>query len=176
MRKRFEVQQDLGQTPIDKVIIPTRSRDELPPVLAGLQWLFTHPQANGEVFALLEARVVGDKKHTGRRGMDLWQILVLGVVRLALDCNYDRIEHIANYDSLVRDLLGVGNLFGVEPVEFHHRTISDNICHIDEELLGQINEIVVKHGHEAQKKTTTKPSRSRSIALSLRPMYTTPPT
>ncbi len=39
MRKRFEPQTQLGQTPIEKVAIPTGSRDELPEVLAGLQWL-----------------------------------------------------------------------------------------------------------------------------------------
>jgi len=26
----------------------------------------------------------------GRPGLDLWHILVLGIVRLALDCDYDR--------------------------------------------------------------------------------------
>src|SRR5260370_13035465 len=37
MRKRFEVQLALGRTPIEKVVLPARSRDELPPVLAGRQ-------------------------------------------------------------------------------------------------------------------------------------------
>jgi len=37
----------------------------------------------------------------------LWQILVLGVVRLGLDANYDRLEHLANYDTLIRQFLGV---------------------------------------------------------------------
>ena len=37
MRKRFDAQIGLGQIPIEKVSIPTKSRDELPPVLAGLQ-------------------------------------------------------------------------------------------------------------------------------------------
>ena len=31
----------------------------------------------------------------------------IGAVRLTLDVNYDRLEHIANYDSIVRELLGV---------------------------------------------------------------------
>jgi hypothetical protein len=37
--------------------------------------------------------------------MDLWQILVLGIVRLGLDADWDRLEHIANYDALVRQRL-----------------------------------------------------------------------
>jgi hypothetical protein len=39
--------------------------------------------------------------------MDPWHILVLGVVRLCLDCDYDRIEHIARYAPLVRQIMGM---------------------------------------------------------------------
>jgi hypothetical protein len=48
MRKRFEVQLALGKTPIEKVVLPARSRDELPPVLAGLHWIFQNPEINGQ--------------------------------------------------------------------------------------------------------------------------------
>lgn len=150
MRKRFDAQIGLGQIPIEKVPIPDKSRDELPPVLAGLQWIFATPEINEEVFALLEEKVVGDKKDTGRPGMDLWHILVLGVVRLALDCDYDRLEHVAEYDRLVRAIMGLADFEGEE--QFHHKTIGDNVCHVDAELLEKINEIVVKNGRQALKK------------------------
>ena len=150
MRKRFDTQIGLGQTPIEKVFIPAKSRDELPPVLAGLQWIFATPEINEEVFALLEAQLIGDKKSTGRPGMDLWHILVLGVVRLALDCDYDRLEHTARYDRLVRQIMGLAD-FG-EKKQFHHKTLSDNVCHVDAELLEKSNAIVVRHGHKALKK------------------------
>lgn len=107
MRQRFEAQPDLNLTPIEKVIIPLRSRDELPPILAGLQWIWMHPTLKGQILSLLEAKVLANKRATGRMGMDLWQILVLGVVRLGLDANYDRLEHVANYDTLLRQILGV---------------------------------------------------------------------
>ena len=71
MRKHFQVQLGLGQTPIEQVKIPQKSRDELPPVLAGLQWIFTNPQIHEQIFNLLEERVCGTKKQTGRPGMDL---------------------------------------------------------------------------------------------------------
>ena len=147
MRRRFDVQIGLGQTPIESVSIPLNSRDELPPVLAGLQWVFKTPEINEQIFALLERQIVGDKQETGRPGMDLWHILVLGVVRLGLGCDYDRLEHIANHDSLVRQIMGLPH-FG-QHQHFHHRTISDNVCHIDAELLEKINEIVVQHGRKA---------------------------
>ena len=155
MRKRFETQLQLGQTPIEEVLIPLKSRDELPPILAGLQWIFTTPEVNEQIFALLEKHVVGDKKATGRPGMDLWHLLVLGVVRLGLDCNYDRFEHVANYDTLVRNLMGVApsELGGRD---FHHKSLSENTCLLDEELLARINEIVVAHGHRELKKRRRK--------------------
>jgi IS5 family transposase len=150
MRKRFEAQLGLGQTPIEDVIIPLKSRDELPPLLAGLQWIFTTPEINGEIFELLEAKISAGRHDTGRPGMDLWHILVLGVVRLGLGCDYDRIEHIANHDGLVRRIMGLTSFGGEE--QFHHRTISDNICHLDARTLEEINTIVVLHGREGLKK------------------------
>ncbi len=64
MRQRFERQLDLGQTPIEDVPIPLKSRDELPPVLRGLQWIVQTPAINEQVFHLLEQKVIGTKKAT----------------------------------------------------------------------------------------------------------------
>ena len=151
MRKRFEVQLELGQPAIENVILPKRSRDELPPLLKGLQWIFKTPELNEAIFELLENTVVGSKQSTtGRPGMDLWHILVLGIVRLGLNCDYDRLEHIANYDGLVRQIMGLPALGG--QACFHHKTISDNVCHLDETLLEKINALVVEHGLEHFKK------------------------
>ncbi len=153
MRKRFETQLSLGQTPIEKVVIPLNSRDELPPVLSALQWIFTEQSINEQIFALLEKKVQGEKKATGRRGMDLWHILVLGVVRLALQCDYDRLEYLANYDGLMRKIMGLATAWeDLDNKKFHHKTISENVCHIDEELLQKINEIVAREGRELFKK------------------------
>ena len=153
MRKRFEQQLDLGQKPIPEVRIPTRSRDELPPVLMGLQLIFTTPDLNERVFELLESRICGDKQETGRPGMDLWEILVLGVVRLALDCDYDRLHHTANFDGLVRGILGVSSTgFTAGGKEYKYQTIRDNVTLLDEETINKINAVVVEAGHRVVKK------------------------
>ena len=154
MRKKFEVQLELGQPAIEKVVLPQRSRDELPPLLKGLQWIFKTPELNEAIFELLENAVVGSKQSTtGRPGMDLWHILVLGVVRLGLNCDYDRLEHIAKYDTLVRQIMGLP-AFGSQ-VSFNHKTISDNVCHLDEALLEKINALVARHGLGHFKKNGT---------------------
>jgi hypothetical protein len=60
VRKLFDVQLALGAVPIEKVEIPTKTGNELPPILAGLQWIFNTPEVNREVFAVLETiRPVG---------------------------------------------------------------------------------------------------------------------
>ena len=104
MRHHFQTQPDLQITPIEKIRLPLKSRDKLLPILAGLQWIWMHPTLKAERFALLEAKILAGKQAPGRTGMGLWQILVLGVVRLGLDADWDRLEHMANYDSLVRQM------------------------------------------------------------------------
>lgn len=156
MRQRFEQQTSLGILPINEVKFSARnlkSRDELMPVLLALQQLYVTPELNEAVFTLLEKKVCGDKKKTGRKGMDLWHILVLAVVRHTLGTNWDRLEHIANNDILARKILGVYiDKFGIEEQEFCYQTIVDNVSLIDEALLIKINELVVKHGHDLLKK------------------------
>ena len=107
MRQRFEQQISLGSELISDVKFPLRSRDELPPVLKALQYIYITPEMNEKVFSLLENKVCKGKKKTGRPGMDLWHILVLAVVRHTLDTNWDRLEHLANYDLLTREILGI---------------------------------------------------------------------
>ena len=153
MRYHFEQQTTLGITPISEVKFPLRSRDELPPVLKALQHIFVSPGLNEKVFALLEKKVVAGKKKTGRKGMDLWHILVLAVIRHTLDTNWDRLEDMANYHKLLRQILGVHvEKFGIEELVFAYQTIVDNVSLIDEELLQQINLMVVEEGHNLLKK------------------------
>ncbi|MBA4147880.1 MAG: ISNCY family transposase [Verrucomicrobia bacterium] len=149
MRHHFQHQPDLQITPIEKIRLPLKSRDELPPILAGLQWVWMHPTLKAEIFALLEAKLLAGKKATGRTGMDLWQILVLGVVRLGLDADWDRMEHIANYDMLVRQMLGLpATPWNDESKMFGHQTLRDNVALLDDVLLQQINARITAAGRE----------------------------
>jgi transposase, IS5 family len=144
MRQRFEQQISLGSELISDVKFPLRSRDELPPVLKALQYIYVTPEINEKVFSLLENKVCKGKKKTGRPGMDLWHILVLAVVRHTLD---------TNYDLLTREILGIHiNLWGAVKKEFSYQTIIDNVSLIDEKLLHEINQIVVEHGQDLLKK------------------------
>lgn len=152
MRKRFE-QPNLIFKPILEVQFRPKTRDQLAPILMALQYIFVTPELNEKVFQVLEDKIVNTKNKTGRNGMDLWHILVLGVVRHTRNCDWDSLDHIANYDRLVREVMGVECTgFSPEPYEFQYQTILDNVSLIDEELLNRINEIVVDAGHRLLKK------------------------
>jgi hypothetical protein len=166
MRQAFQSQPDLQITPIEKIRLPLKSRDELPPILAGLQWLWMHPTLKPEILARLEAKILAGKQATGRTGMDLWQILVLGVVRLGLDADWDRMEHLANYDTLVRQMLGVPALpWGDDAKIFGHQTLRDNVALLDEELLQQINARIAAAGREVFAKKAGAPVAALAIKV-----------
>jgi len=166
MRHPFQHQPDLQITPIEKIRLPLKSRDELPPILAGLQWVWMHPTLKADILALLEARILAGKQRTGRTGMDLWQILVLGVVRLGLDADWDRMEHIANYDTLVRQMLGLPAApWDDEAKHFGHQTLRDNVALLDDELLQQINACIAAAGREVFAKKDDAPVAALEVKV-----------
>ena len=153
MRQPFDTNPVFQLVPIEKIEMPLDSRDELPPTLAGLQWIWCHATLREKILGLLSQKVIADKKATGRTGMDLWQILVLGVTRLTLDADWDRMEHLANYDSLLRQMLGVPlTTWGQADKKFNHQTLRDNVAFLDEALLKEINCLVAAEGREEFKK------------------------
>ena len=166
MRQRFSAQPDLSIVPIEKIVLPLKSRDELPPLLAGLQWLWTHSTLKAEIFALLEAKVLAGKQATGRPGMDLWQLLVLGVVRLGLDADWDRLEDLANHHLLVRQMLGVPPTpWGEDVKVFSHQSLRDNVALLDAELLQAINARIAAAGREVFAKKDDAPVAALAIKV-----------
>jgi len=154
MRQRFEQQINLRTVAIADVKFPLKSRDELPPTLMALQYIFVTPELNEKVFLMMEKKICSGKKKTGRKGMDLWHILVLAVVRHVCGTNWDTLETWSNHHELVRKIMGVHATAFIEneKVEFNYQTILDNVSLIDEALLHEINLLVVDAGHKLVKK------------------------
>jgi IS5 family transposase len=146
MRNRFKVQYELGATPIERIEIPLDSRDQLPPVLRALQYIYSTPELNEQVFQLLEAKITADINPTGRPGMSLWEILVFGTIRLSLDIDCDRLHYMANTDCLTRSLVGIHD-FGIKLKNYPLQTLKDNVRLLDQQTLNQINDWVVDVGH-----------------------------
>ena len=92
--------------------------------------------------------------------MDLWHILVLGVVRHVFNFDWDALVMEANYNSLVRMVLGVhptGFLDYKDTTTFCYQTIRDNVKHLDEDLLRKINLLLVNAGHGLVQKEKDAP-------------------
>jgi len=150
MRKRFEAQLTLGSTPIDQIEILAKSRDEFPPFLRAMQYIYTNTEVNEQVYSLLESTIC-TKKKTGRPGMDLWSVFVLAGARLCLNADYDRLHYHANTDGLLRKMLGVHD--GITPGRnFDRQTIIDNVSLLDDKTLREINQLIVSLGHKLVKK------------------------
>ncbi len=97
--------------------------------------------------------ILADKTLTGRPGMSLWELFVLGSCRLNLNIDYDSLHDLSNNHRTLRGILGVltkGHLPNVK--RYSLQTIKDNVGLVSEEKLGEINDLVVKAGHALKKK------------------------
>jgi len=144
-------QMEIGQMDISKIQLSSKSRDDIPKLLKGLQYIYTTPTVRKSIFDLLEAQISPEvDKNNGRPGMELWKILVMGVVRLGLNCDYDRLHELVNQHFTLRQMLGHPDFF--DRTEYQLQTIKDNVTLLTPELLDEINQIVVKAGHALVKK------------------------
>lgn len=163
MRKRFEQQFVLGRLPIEETEIPTEKRSgALPALCAALKEIFTTPEWNEKIFVILEDKILSGKQKTGRTGMDLWQIFVLSQVRLCQNISYDELHHMANYDSLIRQIMGVESGFGYEKYKFKYQNIVDNVSLLDDETVRALNQIIVEFGHGVFKKKEEEALRCKT--------------
>ena len=150
MRVVQNTQMHIGEVDISQIVIDSKSRDDIPQILRGLQHLYQDPSLRAELFALLESGMAPKiNKETGRPGMTLWSIFVCGVIRLDLNMDYDRLHELVNHDNTIRQMLGHG-LF--DPTSYHYQTLKDNVTLFTPELLEKVNQLVVESGHELVKK------------------------
>ena len=92
MRVAQNEQLIIGEVDIANIRFDPKSRDDVPKILRGLQFIYTHIPLRSAIFELLDAKISPKvSKANGRPGMTLWNILVCGVIRLDLNCDYDRL-------------------------------------------------------------------------------------
>ncbi len=146
MRQILTAQLQLGQVDIGRIEFDLQSRDDIPQMLRGLQHIYMTPAIREAVFAYLEQIIPkGVDPQTGRPGMALWDIFVLGTLRVNLNCDYDRVMELANEHRTLRQMLGHGLVD--EDGQYRLQTIKDNVRLFTPEILDGINQIVVKAGH-----------------------------
>lgn len=151
MRLVENPQLKLGEIPIADIKIDLKSRDDIPQLLLGLQYIYTNVDLRGKVFSLLQEVIAPDTdSNNGRPGMEQWKIFVLGVLRLNLNCDYDRIHELANHHNTIRQMLGHSTF--ADEYEYKLQTLKDNVALLTPELLDKINVLVVDAGHKLLKK------------------------
>jgi len=151
MRVVIEKQNKLGSLDIADIKFDLRSRDEIPKLLMGLQHIYCTPSIRDEVFQILRGLVPrGTNPKTGRLGMQLWKILVLGTLRLNCNWDYDKLQEIANNHKTLRQMLGHGSFD--ENYYYPLQTLKDNVSLLTPEVLEKISTIVIKAGHNFQGK------------------------
>src|SRR5262245_16418460 len=154
MRVVQNEQMIIGEVDISKMVFDSKSRDDIPKILRGLQFVYMNLPLRTAIFDLLESRIAPKvSKINGRPGMTLWTILVCGVIRLDLNCDYDRLHSLVNGYIDIRQILGHG---AFDDVRYHPQTLKDNVALLTPELLDEINQLVVSAGHVLVKKRPTK--------------------
>lgn len=151
MRSVSNPQLQLGELDIADIKIDTRSRDDIPQLLQGLQYLYIHKPSREKIFSILEKLTPDDiSAEHGRPGMALWKILVMGTLKLNLNCDYDRVLELVNQHKTIRQMLGHGLIDDDETYSL--QTVKDNVQKFTPKILDEINQIIVRAGQSLKKK------------------------
>lgn len=174
MRKTIEHQIQISETHISDIKIDPRSRDDIPKILRGLKHIYSHADLRESVFRIIQKLVPkGVAMDNGRPGMFLWRIFVLGTLRLCCNWDFDRLHEIANHHDTVRQMLG----HGIRDFEYQYslQTLKDNISLFTPEILDEINQVIVKAGHDVigKKKDEKLVGRCDSYVLETHVHYPT---
>ena len=107
MRTARNSQLQLGEIDIANIKLDPRSRNDIPQLLRGLQYLYSDNVLREEIFRIPE-KLSPEKISTemGRPGMMWWKIFVMGTLRLNLNCDYDRLQELVNHHNTIRQMLG----------------------------------------------------------------------
>jgi len=174
MRKVIESQIQLGEVDISAIKFDLRSRDDIPKLLIGLQYIYGNIKLRAQVFEILEDIIPeGVNVNNGRPGMYLWRILVLGTLRLSCNWDYDRLCEMANNHEKIRKMLGHG--LKDKDYVYSLQTLKDNISLFTPEVLDRISKIAVAAGQDflSKKKDEELKGRCDSFVVETNVHYPT---
>lgn len=154
MRKDFDSQLRLDCLSIGQLQLNYRCRDEMIPLLKGLQHLYLTPELYQQAMALVQADVNAEtSSRRGRPGMHYWRILVLSVLRYACQFDYDKLQDQVENHRNLRRIMGIGE-WENDPLDA--RTIESNVCKLLPETLAKLSDLVVGEGHRRRPEAIKK--------------------
>jgi transposase, IS5 family len=147
MRQHYNRQRRFDCTPIGELVLNFDCRDEVIPILAGLQHVYTcHSLRNKVVRLVAEDINEESRRDVGRPGLDDWQIVVLAGVRLGCNYDYDKLQDQCENHRSLQTMLGVGEW--EDGTSFSARRIRDTLCQLQPSTLAAINQVIVAAGQE----------------------------
>ena len=147
MRKAFDPNLRLDKPAIMDIKLNFGCRDEIIPILAALQHVYSIPKLRDSILQLVAENVNGKSNSKfGRPGMDYWSILVLAAVRLGCNLDYDKLQNLAENHRNLRYLMGFGDWDA--DIKLDWRRIRDNLCLISPDTIKQISNLIVAEGHK----------------------------
>ena len=105
MRKSYETQRRFGRCPIYDLELNLNCRDEIVPILAALQHLFTQSLLRAKLCRLIANDLNPDsRRDVGRPSVDDWQVIliVLTAVRHACNLDDDKLQNLAEEHHSLR--------------------------------------------------------------------------
>lgn len=134
---------------ISSVKINPRCRDGITQLLIGLQHLYTNIGTREQIFELLK-EVPQKNVNNGRPGMDLWQILVLALLRVNCNIDWDMMHSLANNHDEIRQMMGITDW--IDKPQFSLQSLKDNVSLLKVETINKVNLIGVNAGQKLVKK------------------------
>ncbi len=147
MRQHYDRQRKFGCTLIAELSLNVECRDEMIPVLAGLQYVYTCNELRNKVVKLVAQDInESTRRDVGRPGFDDWQIVVLAAVRLGCNFDFDKLQDQAENHRALQTMLGIGDW--AEETSFRAKRIRDTLCRLKPSTIAGINHAIVSCGQE----------------------------
>lgn len=147
MRRAYSRQRRFDCSSVAEVQLNFDCRDEIVPILAALQCVYTDHDLRRKITQLVADDLNKDtRRDVGRIGLDDWQVVVLAAVRLGCNFNYDKLQDLAENHRALRGILDVGDWDG--QTSFHFKRIRNTLCSLQPETLEQINHLIVAYGQQ----------------------------
>lgn len=145
MRQLFKQQLSLNIPANQELIGKLNTRDDIDKLIEGLSAIFDNQRLRDQMIKKIQ-NTLNLSSTLGREGMNYWTMFVFGVVRVALNIDYDRLQNLVNNHIDLRRIVGLGDL------DSHHQygltALKTNLRLFTPELLEEINTLTVAYGRQ----------------------------
>lgn len=147
MRKAYSAQLRFDCLPIEQLKLNLNCRDEIVPLLEALKHVFGQRQLRDQLTQLVREDInETTRDDIGREGFDYWQVVVLAVVRLGCNLDFDKLQDLCENHRALRCLLGVGDWD--QATSFAARRVRDTLALLKPSTIEEMNHAIVCHGQD----------------------------